>query len=68
MPDRLACLPCEGYMAFFALMLSIGYEVEVSPPEGTQVYSGPSETRLKVNFDVCASVLSPTVPSKNLKD
>ena len=24
-------------MAFFALMLSIGYEVEVSPPEGTQV-------------------------------
>ena len=27
-------------MAFFALMLSIGYEVEVSPPEGTQVYPG----------------------------
>jgi len=26
-----------GYIAFFALMLSIGYEVDVSPPEGTQV-------------------------------
>jgi len=26
-----------GYIAFFALMLSIGYEVQCSPPEGTQV-------------------------------
>jgi len=26
-----------GYIAFFALMLSIGYEVHASPPEGTQV-------------------------------
>ena len=27
----------SGYIAFFALMLSIGYEVHASPPEGTQV-------------------------------
>ena len=26
-----------GYIAFFALMLSIGYEVQAHPPEGTQV-------------------------------
>eukprot|EP00960_Hanusia_phi_P038138 753295-Hanusia_phi.AAC.5 len=26
-----------GYIAFFALMLSIGFEVQTSPPEGTQV-------------------------------
>jgi hypothetical protein len=30
------CL-CAGYIAFFALMLSIGYEVQTHPPEGTQV-------------------------------
>ena len=26
-----------GYIAFFALMLSVGFEVQCSPPEGTQV-------------------------------
>ena len=31
------CLATAGYIAFFALMLSIGYEVQTHPPEGTQV-------------------------------
>ena len=38
-PSNASSFPLclTGYIAFFALMLSIGYEVHASPPEGTQV-------------------------------
>ena len=58
-----------GYIAFFALMLSIGYEVQTHPPEGTQVdwpaflSPRPTDFAQEVHPNLCHPCASPRASS-----